>query len=143
MARIEEIQAKGAREGQHRGPDDRLWTEPKAAFGLRSRTPEEDRDGGGPAPTRRAIPTPPTPPTPHDEAWRFSTSCALPRTRVNRNLGQTSQCPLTTVIAGRIRESDNRMPMTPSPRVAPGGGGPARGRTGPRGESPARLPWLA
>src|SRR3954468_3174718 len=29
------------------------------------------------------------------------------------------------------------MPMTPSPRVAPGGGGPKKDLPGPRGESPA------
>ena len=71
MARIEEVQAEGTREGELRGPDDRLGAEPKAAFGLRSQTPEEDRDGGGPAPTRKAIPTPPTSPTPHDRSMAF------------------------------------------------------------------------
>ena len=32
---------------------------------------------------------------------------------------------------------------TPSSRVAPGGGGPTKDLLGPRGESPARLAWLA
>jgi len=31
---------------------------------------------------------------------------------------------LTTAVSRRIPASDNRMPITPSPRVAPGGGGP-------------------
>ena len=59
MARIEEVQAKGAGEGQHRGADDRLWAELKAALGLRSRMPEEDRDGGGPASPEKPSPHPP------------------------------------------------------------------------------------
>src|SRR5215212_9776607 len=33
---------------------------------------------------------------------------------------------LTTAVARRIPTSDNRMPVTPSPRMAPGGGGPTR-----------------
>jgi hypothetical protein len=33
---------------------------------------------------------------------------------------------LTTKIVTRIPLSDNRMPLTPNSRVAPGGGGPTR-----------------
>jgi hypothetical protein len=65
MARLEAVQAKGAREGERRGPDDRLGTERQAACGPRSQTPEEARDGGGPTSTRE-VATTPDPPTSHD-----------------------------------------------------------------------------
>jgi hypothetical protein len=75
MARIEEVQAEGAGEGQHRGADDRLWAELKAAPGLRNRKPEEGRDGGCPAPTKKAIPIP-DPPTSHDPSAAFFNTLA-------------------------------------------------------------------
>ena len=70
MARIEAVQAEGAREGERGGPHDRLGPERQAAHGLRPQTAEEDRDGGGPASIRKAIPTP-GPPTPHDTSTAF------------------------------------------------------------------------
>ena len=42
----------------------------QASCGLRSRRPKDARDGGGPAPTRKAIPTP-DPQTSHDPGVAF------------------------------------------------------------------------
>ena len=74
MARIEAVQAKGAGEGERRGTHDRLGAERKAARGLRSQTPEEDcNECGGPAPTRKAIPTPDRPTSRNPSAAFFNT----------------------------------------------------------------------
>src|SRR5215210_6127355 len=54
-----------------------------------------------------------------------------------RAIGLRAQV-LTTAVARRIyRLLTTEMPMTPSPLVAPGGGGPTQDLPGPRGESPA------
>ncbi len=70
MARIEEVQAKGAREGGLRGTHDRFGAKRQAALGLREQRSEEARDGGGPALARKAIPAP-TLPTSHDRSMAF------------------------------------------------------------------------
>src|ERR671911_650197 len=72
MARIEAVQAKGTGEGERRGPHDRLGTKRQAARELRPQRPEEARDGGTAAATRKAILTP-DPQTSHTPVWRFST----------------------------------------------------------------------
>ena len=70
---------RGLEKVQHRGPHDRLWAEPKAARDLRPQRPEEARDGGGTAATRRTILTP-DPHTSCTPAWRFSTGWIILRT---------------------------------------------------------------
>ena len=70
VARIEEVQAKATRGGERRGTHGRRGAKRQAARGLRSRTPEEDRDGGGPASARHAIPIP-DPPTSHEPSVAF------------------------------------------------------------------------
>ncbi len=73
--RIEEVQDKGTGEGGYGGPHDRLGAERETARDLRFRRPEEDRDGGGPASTQKAIPEP-DPQTSQDPGAAFFNTLA-------------------------------------------------------------------
>jgi hypothetical protein len=110
MARLETLQAKGAGEGARRGPHDRLGAERQAARELRSQRPEEDRDGGGPAPTRKAIPASVTP-TSYDPSVAFF-NCL--------DHSPKSACDFVEIVWPRSRipsESDLRLGASP-PHVA-------------------------
>ena len=63
----------------------------------------------------------------------------LPRTPVNKAVENVDNRAREAYTAGLRYDAKK----TPSPRMAPGGGGPTKDLLGPRGESPARLPWLA